>query len=81
MARSVIIHLSNEDPVLADMEEMPSPTATTITFTNPRTRDGKNIKWVTAGATMFIFPLWRVNFIELVTSEEEKGQVVKPWRE
>jgi hypothetical protein len=81
MARNVIIHLANEDPILADMEDLPGPNATTITFTNPRKRDRKSINWVTPGATMFIFPLSRINFIELVTSEEELGQVVKPWRE
>jgi hypothetical protein len=81
MARSVIIHLQNEDPILADMEELPGPNATTVTFTNPRKRDKKNISWVTAGATMFVFPLARINFIEVVTTEEELGQVVKPWRD
>jgi hypothetical protein len=79
--RSVVIHLQNEDPILADMDELPSPTATVIYFTNPRKRDKKNVNWVSPGARMFIFPMARINFIEVVTSEEELGSIVTPWRE
>lgn len=81
MARSVIIHLINEDPILADMEDLPSPTATCVAFTNPRKRDGKAATWITPGATAFIFSMARVNFIEVMTSEEERRNVVEFFRE
>lgn len=81
MARSVIIHLMNEDPILADMEELPSATATCVAFTNPRKRDGKTAQWVTPGATAFILSMARINFIEVMTSEEEKRSVVEFYRE
>lgn len=79
--RKVIIHLANEDPVLADMDELPGPNATVIVFSNPRKRDNKNVTWMTAGAQWFIFPIARINFIEVMTTDEEMGRVVKPWRE
>jgi hypothetical protein len=81
MARSVIIHLINEDPVLADMEELPSASATCVYFTNPRKRDGKPVGWATPGATAFVFSMARVNFIEVMTSEEDKSKVVFPFRD
>ena len=81
MARSVIIHLVNEDPILADMEELPTATATCVAFTNPRKRDGKTAQWVTPGATAFILSMARINFIEIMTSEEEKRSVVEFYRE
>lgn len=81
MARSVIIHLVNEDPILAEMEDLPAPTATCVTFTNPRKRDGKTAQWVTPGATAFILSMARINFIEIMTSEEDKRSVVEFYRE
>lgn len=81
MAHSVIIHLVNEDPILADMETLPSETATCVAFTNPRKRDGKMAQWVTPGATAFILAMSRINFIEVMTSEEAKRSVVEFFRE
>jgi hypothetical protein len=81
MTRTVIIHLMNQDPVLAEMEELPGPAATNVTFTNPRKRDGKPITWATAGATAFIFSMAQVNFIEVMTSEQERRNVVEFFRE
>lgn len=81
MARSVIIHLMNEDPVVADMEELPSPTATCVFFTNPRKRDGKPVGWATPGATAFCFSMARIYFIEVMTSEEERRNVVEFFRD
>jgi hypothetical protein len=81
MARSVIIHLMNQDPVLAEMEELPGPAATNIHFTNPRKRDGKPVTWATPGATAFIFSMSQVYFVEVMTSEEERRNVVEFFRE
>jgi hypothetical protein len=80
MARSVIIHLLNEDPIEADMEELPKENSTCIVFSNPRKRDGKNAGWVTAGARSFIFPWSRINFIEVMTSIEEEENIIMPYR-
>ena len=79
--RNVIIHLVNEDPIVADMEELPTANATCVFFTNPRKRDGKSVGWSSPGARAFIFPMARVNFIEVVPSKEEESSIVKPWRE
>ncbi len=81
MARSVIIHLTNEDPIEAEMEALPTEHATNIVFSNPRKRDGKNVGWSTAGARYFIFPMSRVHFIEVMTSKEEEGNIIKHFRE
>lgn len=80
MARSVIIHLVNEDPVVADMEELPAANASCIFFTNPRRRDGKPVGWVTPGAVAFVYAMARVNFIEVMTSDEERDKVVEFYR-
>jgi hypothetical protein len=80
MAIEVIVHLQNEDPVVADMDEMPDPTHMTITLSNPRRRDGRPLHYVTEGARLFIFPWSRVTFIE-VMGDEEIEEVVEFFRE
>ncbi len=80
MAIEIILHLMNEDPVLAEMEGLPDPTHHSITILNPRRRDGRSLHYVTEGATAFIFPMSRISFIEIMEEEEAK-EVIEFFRE
>jgi len=77
----VVIHLNNEDPVLADMDKMPDPTHLSVTFTNPRRRDGKPLPYVTEGAQYFVFPWSRISFIEVMGGEEAEKEIEEFFRE
>lgn len=79
--RNVIVHLSNEDPFIADIEDLPSAGDTSVAFYNPRTRDGKPLRYVTHGMSSIIFPWHRISFLEIMASEEERRQVVEFFRE
>ena len=79
--RNVIVHLSNEDPFVADVEKLPDGGDTNVTFYNPRMRDGKPLRYVTHGMSSIIFPWHRVSFIEVMASEEERREVVEFFRE
>ena len=79
--RNVIVHLSNEDPFVADMDELPERGDTCVTFFNPRMRDGKPLRYVTHGMSSIVFPWHRVSFIEVMASEEERREVVEFFRE
>ena len=79
--RNVIVHLTNEDPFVADVEELPGPDVTSVAFTNPRLRDGKPLRYVTQGMSSIIFPWHRISFIEVMASEEERREVVEFFRE
>lgn len=81
MAYSVILHLPNEDPVLAEMEELPKPGDSNVIVSNMRKRDGGRIGYVDEDAERFIFPWHRINFIEVMPSEAERAKVVKFYRE
>lgn len=80
MAVEVIIHLQNEDPVVAEVELLPDPTHQFIEVTNPRRRDGRSLHYVTEGATSFLFPWTRITFIE-VMEEEEAAEVIEFFRD
>ena len=70
---SVIIHIQNEDPILGEMEAIPSPGDTMLIVKNPRRRDGKDLPFIDANVSTVVWPVSRVNFIEVMpTSEEEE---------
>jgi hypothetical protein len=79
--RSVIAHISQEDPFLAEMIELPKSTDNVMEFFNPRLRDGKPLRYASPGMSSLIFPLHRVMFVEVMASEEERAQVVEFFRE
>lgn len=73
MAITVLLHLSGEDPVVGEVEELPSPTDTTITLSNPRRRDGKDLPYLESNVVTVVWPIHRVFFMEIMpTAEEEK---------
>ena len=79
--RSVIAHMTNEDPFVAELSELPKPTDTCVQFFNPRLRDGKPLRYVTQGMSSLIYPMHRISFIEVMAGEEERAQVVEFFRE
>ncbi|MBN1993975.1 MAG: hypothetical protein JW953_14845 [Anaerolineae bacterium] len=75
MPISVIVHVLNADPVLAEIEELPDPHANFITCTNPRARDGKALIYVDGQATRVMFPWHRISFVETLPSEEDQAEI------
>ncbi len=80
MAKTVILHLTGEDPLLADIDAEPQPSDQFIRVTNMRRRDGKPVNYLAAGVQAVIFPWHRITFIELMPSEEERSSVVDFFR-
>ena len=75
MPITVIVHLSGGDPFLAEVEDLPEPSHQSVTFTNPRRRDNKPLPYVDDRTISVIYPLHRINFIEVVASEETREEV------
>ncbi|HVP21659.1 MAG TPA: hypothetical protein VMS73_07325 [Anaerolineaceae bacterium] len=69
---SVIIHISNEDPVLGEIDALPSPTDSLLIVKSPRLKDGKDLRYLEANVTVAIWPVSRINFIEVLPSGEEE---------
>ena len=73
MANTIILHISGEPSITGELEELPKPTDNFIMITNPRQKDGKDLHYLENNVTKVIFPLAKVNFIEILEgSEEEK---------
>jgi len=69
---SVIIHISNEDPVLGEIDDLPGAGDSIILVKNPRRRDGKDIAAIDPNVMLVIWPFTRVNYIEVLPSGEEE---------
>ncbi len=72
MPTSVMVHLTGEDPVLGEVEAMPSPSDTSVTVNNPRRRDGKDLPYLDGNVVTVVWPMHRVNFIEILPTAEEE---------
>lgn len=70
--QTVIVHISNEDPVVCEVEEIPEVTAQFIVVHNPRRRDGKDVHYLEEDVSSVIFPFHRINFIQLMPSAESE---------
>jgi hypothetical protein len=80
VAKTVILHIAGEDPVLADLEQEPQPTDLFIRVANMRKRDGKDVPYLAPGVQSVIFPWHRITFIEVMPSAEERDSVIDFFR-
>lgn len=80
MAIPVLIHISGEDPVRGEVDDLPTPADTNITVNNPRQRDGKDLRYILENVVTVIYPMHRVTFIEVLPSVEEE-KIIGPVRE
>jgi hypothetical protein len=72
MAYSVILHIPGEPSVLGEIEELPKPSDTLITVSNPRLRDGKDIHYLEHNVVKVIWPVDKITLIEVLESEDEE---------
>ena len=75
MPITVQIHILNEEPIVAEVDALPASTDTLLVAMNPRLRDGKDLRSVAPNVTTIIFPLARLNFIQVLPSGEEERVV------
>jgi hypothetical protein len=75
MPTTVIVHVAGEDPFLAEVDSLPAPADQSVTFTNPRKRDNKPLPFIADETISVIYPLHRINFIEVMPGEETRGEV------
>lgn len=69
---TVIVHINNEDPVMGEMEELPKSSDQVVVVKNPRRKDGKDIHYLEPSVTVVVFPMHRINFVEMMPTGEEE---------
>ncbi|MCL4561126.1 MAG: hypothetical protein M1281_10980 [Chloroflexi bacterium] len=69
---TVILHLIGEDPVMGEVDELPQPHDALLVVKNPRRKDGKDLFYLETNVVQVIWPVARVNFIEILPSAEEE---------
>lgn len=65
MIRNAVIHIMNEQPLLADLFEAPGPGDAGLRCTNLRTLNGKRPVFVDDSSSVFFFPYRNIRFIEI----------------
>jgi hypothetical protein len=75
MSITVQIHIVNEEPIVAEVESLPTAQDTLVVAVNPRLRDGKDLRFLAPNVTTLILPVSRLNFIQVLPSGEEERVV------
>jgi hypothetical protein len=80
MPHTVLIHLINEEPIVAEVERIPEPTDQVLLATSVRRRDGREITYLLPESNIVVFPWARIHCVEIMPTEAEE-QVVSFVRE
>jgi hypothetical protein len=79
--KNAVVHVLNEQPLLADLYEMPKPLDQGLLCTNLRTMDGKRPVFVDRMESIFYFPYLHIRFLEILPSTGGLAQVAAPSEE
>jgi len=69
--RNVVIHIANEQPLVADLYDMPTASDVSLVCTNIRMLDGKKPVFVDHSGSVFVFPYQTIRFLELMAGSVE----------
>jgi hypothetical protein len=72
MPHNIIVHVVGEEPILGEVDELPSPTDFMIMVNNPRRVDGKELHYLSENVVTVFWPVMRLNFVEVVPTREEE---------
>jgi hypothetical protein len=76
MSKLVILHILNSEPILGEIDELPAPTDNILMVHNPRHIDGKDIGYIQENVSTVIWPIEKINFIEIMAGEEEDEEII-----
>lgn len=80
MSYTVLVHLLNEEPIVAEIERLPEPSDQVLIVTNVRRRDGQEVPYLLPEASTVIFPWARIQCVEVMPSPVDE-QVISFIRE
>lgn len=71
MAIEVILHVLNQDPIMAEIDELPQPDDQIIKVYNPRYKDGRELHFLDHGVSTVLWPISQLTFIEVLPGDKE----------
>lgn len=75
MSVTVIVHIANEEPIVCEIESLPEAHDQLILLSNPRRRDGKELKYLDEDVSRIIVPWHRINFVQILPSAEAEDVI------
>lgn len=75
MAVTVIVHIANEEPIVCEIEALPEAQDQLLTLSNPRMRDGKELKYLEEDVSRLVVPWHRINFVQILPSAEAEDVI------
>ena len=73
MSINVILHISGEEAVQGEMDELPSLGDTLIKVNNQLRIDGKDVHYLTETVAIVYWPVHRINFLEILPGKEQEA--------
>ena len=65
MIRGAVVHMTGEQPLLVDLETMPSASDVALVCTNMRDTSGKRPSFIDAIDSTFVIPYVHIRFVEI----------------
>lgn len=75
MARSVLLHLPNQETVKGELESLPKPADQFIILRNPRRPDGKPLGFLENGVDTILVSWREVLFVQLLPGSESEAPI------
>ena len=75
MIRNAVVHLNNEQPLLADLFEIPKALDQGLLCTNLRTMDGKRPVFIDRSDAIFFFPYLHIRFVEFASASSGMTEI------
>ena len=72
MSYTILLHLSGEEAVLGEIEELPESQDTLVTVNNPRRKDDKDLPFLHETVTSVVWPMHRIYFLEILPTKEDE---------
>lgn len=72
MPMTVLIHLTSEDPIVAEIERLPEPDDQILVCENPRRKDGRDVGYLLAEVRSVLLPWHRIHCVEVLPTQEKE---------
>ena len=74
MLRDVVVHIINEQPLLADLLSAPEPSDVALICRNLRTMNGSKPVFIDSADSTFVLPMAAIRFVEIHRSSVEEHE-------